>query len=104
LADSLFFEVITPLNRTVRVTIAYWEVIVTIKHPIMRGKESLVQQALRSPYEIRRSKTDPDVYLHYGVESPYLICVVARYLNGDGFIITAYRTDKIKEGTLLWKP
>jgi len=30
--------------------------------------------------------------------------VVARYLNGDGFLITAYRTNKIKEGTLLWTP
>lgn len=26
------------------------------------------------------------------------MCVVAKHLNGDGFIITAYITDKIKEG------
>jgi pyruvate,water dikinase len=50
------------------------------------------------------SRSDPDVYLHYDAESPYLICAIARYLNGDGFLITAYRTNKIKEGSLLWAP
>lgn len=104
MSDSFYFEVITPLDRKVRITIAYWELLITLKHPIMRGKEALVQRALQSPVEIRQSKTDPDVYLHYGTEPPYLICVVARYLNGDGFIITTYRTNKIKEGTPLWKP
>lgn len=102
--DSLYFDVTTPLGRRIRVTVAYWNIIVTIKHPIMQGKEDLVQQALQSPMEIRQSRSDPDVYLHYVAEPPYLICAVARYLNGDGFLITAYRTNKIKEGTLLWTP
>ena len=30
---NLLFEVSTPLGFTVRVSRAYWEVIVTIKHP-----------------------------------------------------------------------
>jgi hypothetical protein len=102
--DSLLFEATTPLGRQVRVMAAYWEIIVTIKHPIMQGKEDLVKQALQSPLEIRQSRSDPDVYLHYDAESPYLICAIARYLNGDGFLITAYRTNKIKEGSLLWAP
>ncbi len=104
MTEPTYFEVETPLGRHVRVTAAYWEVIITLKHPIMKGKEDLVQQALRFPLEIRQSRSDPAVYLHYGSEPPYLICVVARYLNGEGFIITAYRTNKIKEGTLLWTP
>jgi hypothetical protein len=33
----------------------------------------------------------------------YYLCIVARHLNGDGFIITAYITDKIKEGEVVWK-
>ena len=104
MAGDAYFEVTTPLGRHIRVTAAYWDVIVTLKHPIMRGKEDLVQQALQTPIEIRQSRSDPSVYLHYGVEPPYLICAVVRYLNGDGFIITAYRTSKIKEGTVVWTP
>nr|WP_228040810.1 DUF4258 domain-containing protein [Nodosilinea sp. LEGE 07088] len=92
------------MDRHVRVTAAYWDVIVTLKHPIMRGKEDLVRQALQTPIEIRQSRSDPSVYLHYGVEPPYLICAVVKYLNGDGFIITTYRTSKIKEGTVVWTP
>ena len=104
MAEDAYLEVTTPLGRQVRTTAAYWGVIVTLKHPIMRSKEALVQQTLQTPVEIRQSKSDPSVYLHYGVEPPYLICVVARYLNGDGFIITAYRTNKIKEGAVVWTP
>jgi hypothetical protein len=104
MAGDAYFEVTTPLGRHVRVTGASWDVIVTLKHPIMRGKEDFVQQALQTPIEIRQSRSDPSVCLHYGVEPPYLICVVVRYLNGDGFIITAYRTSKIKEGTVVWIP
>ena len=28
---------------------------------------------------------------------------VARRLNGDGFLITAYQTDAIKEGAIIWR-
>jgi hypothetical protein len=34
-----FFEILTPLNCTIRVTIAYWEIITQIKHPIIKGQE-----------------------------------------------------------------
>jgi hypothetical protein len=40
MADELFFEVETPLGFSVRVTRNYWELIVTIKHPVMRGREA----------------------------------------------------------------
>jgi len=96
------FEVLTPLGVYVRTTDAYWKKIVTFKHPVMRGKEVLVQQALREPVEVRRSRQDASVYLYYGIEPPYYVCVVARHLNGDGFIITTYRTDTIKEGECIW--
>jgi len=61
-ADDLFFEVATPLGFSVRVTHDYWELIVTIKHPVMRGREADVQHALREPDEIRRSRNDPTVH------------------------------------------
>lgn len=68
----------------------------------MEGKEKEVIAALSAPEEIRRSKTDKNVYLYYQ-KSDKLYCVVARHLNERGFIITCYPTDKIKEGELIWE-
>ena len=39
---DLFFEVPTPLGFLVRVTLAYWQRIVSIKHPTMAGQETTV--------------------------------------------------------------
>lgn len=30
------------------------------------------------------------------------LCVVVEVLEGDAFVLTAYLTDKIKEGEMLW--
>jgi hypothetical protein len=101
--DELFFEVTTPLGFYVRVTKSYWELIVTVKHPVMRGHEMGVQQTLRDPDQIRQSRSDPSVYLFYRVERPSRwICAVAKRLNEEGFLITTYPTDAIKEGKQIW--
>ena len=55
MADVIFFEVPTPLGFSVRVTCSYWELIVTIKHPVMRGREMDIQNTLWTPDEIRQS-------------------------------------------------
>lgn len=86
-----------------RVTRAYWEVIITVKHPVMAGRENDVKDALQSPNEIRQSKSDLAVYLFYKPERlGSWVCAVARQLDGDGFLITAYPTDAIKEGDRVW--
>ena len=103
MTDELFFEVRTPLGFRVRVTLSYWELIVTIKHPAMYGREADVQNVLRNPDEIRRSRSDPAVYLFYRMERPgRWICAVAKRLDSEGFLITAYPTDAIKEGEWIW--
>lgn len=100
---KLQFEVLTPLGFRVRVTNAYWTLIVSIKHPVMAGREKDVQDTLESPGEIRQSKNDPDVYLFYKPERiGRWVCAVTKRLNGEGFLITAYPTDSIKEGELVW--
>ena len=72
-----------------------------MKHPLMRDREELVRQTLTSPEQIRRSKKDPTVYLHYRKDDGLLCCEVAKHLNGDGFIVTAYLTDKVKAGEVV---
>jgi hypothetical protein len=103
LSDEVLFEVLTPLGFRVRVTRAYWELIVTVKHPVMAGREHDVKEALQHPNEIRQSRSDVDVYLFYKPERlGRWVCAVAKQLNGNGFLITAYPTDAIKEGELVW--
>lgn len=100
---KVYFEIREKMGRLIRTTRSHWDLISMLKHPEIEGKESEVKQCLSNPVEIRKSSEDPDVYLYYASYMTYYICVVARHLNGDGFIITAYITDKIKEGESVWK-
>jgi hypothetical protein len=100
---EILFEVMTPLGFQVRVTKAYWELIVTIKHPIMAGREEDVKMALAQPDEIRQSKSDEMVFLFYKEErEKRWICAVSKQTGSEGFLITTYPTDAIKEGVQVW--
>ncbi len=74
----------------------------------MSGQIDKIRETLSDPEQIVRSITDPDVELfhrHYDttpVTEKYL-CVVVKILIDDLFIITAYFTDTIKRGEMLWK-
>ncbi|WP_075601234.1 hypothetical protein [Leptolyngbya sp. 'hensonii'] len=96
------FEILTPLNFTVRTSEEYWQKLI-VKHPDIADLEAEVRQALNSPDEIRRSSRDPNLLLFYlTLKEKRWVVAVARRLNGDGFLITAYQTDAIKEGETLW--
>ena len=101
--NDIYFEVISSFNKKIRTTRSHWELITKIKHPEIEGKEAEVKECLRNPVEVRKSSEDSEVLLHYKKEGSYFLCVVVRHLNGEGFIITAYITDKIKEGEIVWK-
>lgn len=102
--DSLFFIAQTPLGCSIRVTVTYWNIIIQVKHPIMDGQQEAVQLTLTQPDEIRRSRSDPNVYLFYKLQrEKRWLCAVIRQLNGDGFLITTYPTDAIKEGETVWQ-
>lgn len=96
------FEVLTPLGFTVRTTEAYWQKLI-VKHPDIADLCDLVQATLHLPDEIRRSSHDSNVLLFYRShrENRWVVAVT-RKLNGDGFLITAYQTDAIKEGESIW--
>jgi hypothetical protein len=70
----------------------------------MAGRVDDVQNVLQTPDIIRQSRSDTVIYLFYKTERiGRWICAVAKRLNGDGFLITAYVTDAIKEGTQIWR-
>lgn len=100
--DTLF-SVDTPLGFSVRTSRAYWTTILT-KHPDMVDRLDDVKAALASPDEVRSSRRDSGVLLFYRREMnrPRWVVAVTRRPNGEGFLITAYRTDVVKEGERLW--
>lgn len=102
MTDERLFEVTCVLGKRIRTTRSYWEKIVRDKHPVMKGREQEVKETLQSAEEVRRSKSDPKVLLYYKRAENRYICVVARHLNQEGFVITAYVTDNIKEGETVW--
>jgi len=100
---SIHFEVLTLLGERITITEHYWRYIVEVKHPQMEGKEKEVVETLKHPEEIRKSRRDPNTHLYYKKTDNKFICVICKHLNEEGFIITTYITNRIKEGELTWK-
>ena len=74
-------------------------------HPEMENMISEIAVTLKFPKYIKRSRSDDDVNLFYRFYNDTMVggkwlCVVVKM---DGlFVITAYLTDKIKQGEDLW--
>jgi len=79
-----------------------------LEHPEMRGQEDKLAETLLEPDVVIQSQSDDTVrlfhrlYRQLTIGDKYL-CVVVKYMEGDVFIITAYFTDKVKGGGVLWK-
>lgn len=99
---NIYFKAITPLDKEIRITKDYWDKIIKTKHPNMKGKENLVRNTLENPDEIRRSKSDGTIHLYYKFFRKYNCCVVTKNINDEGYIVTTYMTDKVKEGKQIW--
>ncbi|MFH0764492.1 MAG: DUF4258 domain-containing protein [Candidatus Omnitrophota bacterium] len=98
-----YFKIQSKLGILVGTTKAYWDIITRIKHPTVMGREGEVKDTLSNPDEVRVSKKDIAVLLFYKIIGKYYFCVVIRCFKKRGFIVTAYWTEKIKEGELKWK-
>ena len=93
--SDVLFEVTTRLGFRVRVTHAYWKLIVEIKHPVMARREEDVRKALEDP--------DENVYLFYRAErEKRWLRAVSKQTGREGFLTTTYPTDAIKEGVQIW--
>lgn len=73
----------------------------------MLDLEIAITEALAQPELVKRSKTDGTIQLYYRYRKNTAVgdkwlCVVVKYLPADAFIITAYLTDKPKQGEQLW--
>lgn len=103
MAIDEYFKVKTPLGVTIRTTKDYWQHIITIKHPSVAKYEFEVKGSLKDPDSIRRSKQDRRVHLYYKSIGKLYICAVADHITtNEGYLITAYLTDRIKEGEQIY--
>jgi hypothetical protein len=79
-----------------------------LSHPEMRNQKTRIKETLTEPDEIRASIQNSAVWLFYKlypktpVTTKYLL-VIVKVSNEEGFIVTAFYTDKIKKGDLIWK-
>jgi hypothetical protein len=95
------FVVLTPMGFHVRTTESYWSLLLT-KHPEIAGRESDVQETLLRPDRVCRRRHDGRVHLFNRRDGGYHLCVVAKRLDEEGYIVTVYVTDSIKEGERVW--
>lgn len=73
----------------------------------MQNMREEIIHTLQDPVEVRASRSDAAVRLFYEFYSPTLVgdkwlCVVVKYFADDAFVVTAYLTDKLKTGEILW--
>jgi len=100
------FEVIDQFRRTISLSNKRHAHI--FEHPEMIGQKDRIKETIAFPDIVKESKHDSTVSCYYRlyektpVTRKYLMCVV-KLLNAKGFIITAFYTDKIKEGKTLWE-
>jgi hypothetical protein len=78
-----------------------------LEHPEMVGMESAIEQTIVHPNQVVESISDSAARLYYRfymgtmVGDKYL-CVVVRIMGEEAFVLTAYLTDRMKRGVLLW--
>ncbi|MEL6139200.1 MAG: hypothetical protein AAFQ89_20755 [Cyanobacteria bacterium J06626_18] len=69
----------------------------------MNELETSVRQTLSDPDEVRLSNYGPGVLLFYRIlKKQRWMVAVTRRLDDEGFLITAYQTDAMKQGEVLW--
>lgn len=74
----------------------------------MVGMTRAIAETLLSPQMVIQSLSDPEAHLYYRfyvgtrVGEKYL-CVVVKIKEEDAFVLTAYLTDTIKKGDVIWQ-
>ena len=78
-----------------------------LEHPEMTDRERALEETLREPQLVIRSRSDDTANLNYryyygSKVGDKWLCVVVKYIADDAFVLTAYLTDKPRKGVQLW--
>jgi hypothetical protein len=101
---DVVIDATTPLGFRVTVVRSAWEVIVTLKHPDMLGREKDVELALAEPDEVRFSVSRRSTLLFYrsSGQGTWVVAVTKRD-GREGYLVTAYESQNIKSGGVAWQ-
>ncbi len=73
----------------------------------MAGMREALEETLGAPEVVQESVSDPAARLYYRfylrtmVSGKYL-CAAVKLTVEDAFVVTAYLTDRIKKGRIVW--
>ncbi len=78
-----------------------------LEHPEMAEWADKIGEVLANPEQVVRSRSDQEAELFYVWKTrtrvgPKYLCVVVLAKPSTAFVLTAYLTDAIKKGELLW--
>ena len=102
----IIFRVPSKLRKTIRLDKEKWNHV--LEHPEMKSQINRIKETVINPDLVRESTYEPSIWLFYKlytdtpVTRKYLL-VVTKIINEEGFIVTAFFTDKVKKGGLVWK-
>ncbi len=91
---NILFEVIDKTDRKLRMTDYNWQHIVR-RHPEIASQKENVIETLEKPDKITDSPDKEEIKYYYkyykNLPSPFrFMRVIAKYLNGSGFIISSH--------------
>jgi hypothetical protein len=77
------------------------------EHPEMVGLATAMEETLLHPIRVVESFSDPQARLYYRyyvgtMVGDKFLCVVVKFGGSDAFVLTAYLTDKMKNGVQVW--
>jgi len=92
------FEIVDKTGRKIKLTKRQWTHITT-KHSDLSGKEENIKMAVEKPDVVILQKFDNNTgnYYKYDKNEKAYLFVAVKYLNGEGFIMTAFYTQKIRK-------
>ncbi len=92
------FEITDKTERKIRLTKKIWSHLA--KHPNVIDKLEDIKETLQKPLKISDYAIEDDIkyYYKYYKERKHgkYLRIIVKYLNGDGYIITAYFVENIK--------
>ena len=103
---SIMFKVTAYDGRKVRLSEVQWRHILFF-HPEVDGEQGKIMEVVKKPGIVLEGATGDTricyrFYPSTPVASKYL-AVVVKVLDGEGFIITSYFTERVRKGLVLWR-
>ena len=97
---DFIFEVTDKIGRKIRLTEKQW-IHINKKHPTVANHLDKITETIEKPDAITESDKGDGVYLYYKyykwLKSPYnYILAIVKYLNGEGYIMSAYFEKNIR--------